>query len=166
VRVPWAATNCRLDQAGAEYATGRQITTAHREPRRVLLASSDQSDHRRRDYRSIASDKRHRARGCPVPIVDGGALRRPRAGHVTLVLPGVPAPGPDPTSWRCEEPSARTEVGGGTLAIHVDRFERAHDQVQIMDNPKHLLLSTESFTVPAEGCTAVSMEMAATSRGA
>jgi hypothetical protein len=57
-------------------------------------------------------------------------------------------PGPDGTSWRCAEPAARTEVGNGTLAVHVERFERAHDHVQIMDNPKHLLLSTESFAVP------------------
>lgn len=72
-------------------------------------------------------------------------------------------PGPDGTSWRCAEPSARTVVGGGTLTVTVERFERAHDQVQIMDNPKHLLLSTESFAVPAEGRLTVSGEMAATS---
>ncbi|MGH4026560.1 MAG: DUF6081 family protein [Pseudonocardiaceae bacterium] len=77
-----------------------------------------------------------------------------------MVLLGVPT---RPRWDVVEVPSARTDVGGGTLAIHVDRFERAHDQVQIMDNPKHLLLSTESFAVPAEGCTTVSIEMAATS---
>lgn len=70
-------------------------------------------------------------------------------------------PGPDGTSWRCAEPSARTDVGGGTLTIHVERFERAHDQVQIMDNPKHLLLSTDSFTTG--GRATVSAEIAATS---
>lgn len=45
-------------------------------------------------------------------------------------------PGPDGTSWTCEEPSARTEVGEGTLAIHVDRFERAHDPGADHGQPK------------------------------
>jgi hypothetical protein len=72
-------------------------------------------------------------------------------------------PGPDGTSWRCQEPNARTNVSDGTLTIDVERFERAHDQVQIMDNPKHLLLSTESFTVPDAGTASFAMEMAATS---
>ncbi|MQA13832.1 MAG: hypothetical protein GEV09_06540 [Pseudonocardiaceae bacterium] len=75
-------------------------------------------------------------------------------------------PGPDGVSWRCEEPSARTEVGDGTLNVHVERFERGHDQVQIMDNPKHLLLSTESFPVPAGGRASFSLQLAATSRNA
>jgi hypothetical protein len=68
---------------------------------------------------------------------------------------------PGGTSWRCAEPTARTEVGNGTLAVHVERFERAHDHVQIMDNPKHLLLSTESFAVPPIGCVSFSIAMAA-----
>jgi hypothetical protein len=72
-------------------------------------------------------------------------------------------PGPDGTSWRCAEPSARIEVGDGTLTIRVERFERAHNQVQIMDNPKHLLLSTESFTLPTRVRATVSAEIAATS---
>jgi hypothetical protein len=75
-------------------------------------------------------------------------------------------PGPDGTSWRCEEPGARTDVGNGTLDIHIERFERAHDQVAIMDNPKHLLLSTEGFPVPADGVATFSMDMAVTSLNA
>lgn len=72
-------------------------------------------------------------------------------------------PGPDGTSWKCEEPNARTDVGDGTLGIRVERFERAHDQVAIMDNPKHLLLSTEGFPVPAGGVATFSVDMAVTS---
>lgn len=75
-------------------------------------------------------------------------------------------PGPDGTSWKCEEPNARTDVGDGTLDIRVARFERAHDQVAIMDNPKHLLLSTEAFPVPAAGVVTFSMDMAVTSLNA
>lgn len=72
-------------------------------------------------------------------------------------------PGPDGTSWRCEEPGARTETGEGRLTIQVQKFERANAHVQIMDNPKHLLLSTEPFAVPSTGRTTFSMDMAATS---
>jgi Family of unknown function (DUF6081) len=72
-------------------------------------------------------------------------------------------PGPDGTSWKCEEPNARTTVEDGKLEIHVERFERAHDQVAIMDNPKHLLLSTETFPVPEGGVATFSMELAVTS---
>jgi uncharacterized protein DUF6081 len=72
-------------------------------------------------------------------------------------------PGPDGNSWRCEEPSARTEVGEGRLDIRVERFEREHDQVAIMDNPKHLLLSTEAFPVPADAVVSFSMDLAVTS---
>jgi hypothetical protein len=75
-------------------------------------------------------------------------------------------PGPDGKSWKCEEPNARTSVGDGTLDIHIERFERGHDQVAIMDNPKHLLLSTEVFPVPAGGVVTFSIDMAATSLGA
>jgi hypothetical protein len=31
-------------------------------------------------------------------------------------------------TWRCEDPSARTEVGEGTLDIHVEHFTRGHDR--------------------------------------
>jgi hypothetical protein len=72
-------------------------------------------------------------------------------------------PGPDGTSWKCEEPGARTRVGDGRLDIRIERFERAHDQVAIMDNPKHLLLSTETFPVPPGGIATFSMNMAVTS---
>jgi hypothetical protein len=75
-------------------------------------------------------------------------------------------PGPDGTSWRCEEPGARTTVGGGKLDIHIERFERANDHMSIMDNPKHLLLSTEAFSVPAGGVATFSMDLAVTSLNA
>lgn len=71
-------------------------------------------------------------------------------------------PGDDGVSWRCEEPGARTRVGDGTFDIHIERFERAHDQVAIMDNPKHLLLSTRAFALPASGPATFTMELAVT----
>lgn len=71
-------------------------------------------------------------------------------------------PGEDGSSWRCAEPGARTQVGEGTLDIHIERFERAHDQVAIMDNPKHLLLSTHTFALPASGPATFTMDLAVT----
>lgn len=71
-------------------------------------------------------------------------------------------PGPDGSSWRCAEPNARTSTGTGALTVHIERFTRAHDHVAIMDNPKHLLLSTESFTVPAAGAVTVALDLAVT----
>jgi Family of unknown function (DUF6081) len=68
-------------------------------------------------------------------------------------------------SWRCEEPGARTEVGEGTLDMHVARFTRSHDKLQIFDNLKHQLLSRQAFTSPAEGRVTYSVEVAATGIG-
>lgn len=72
-------------------------------------------------------------------------------------------PMPDGPSWRCAEPNARETMGGGTFTIDVPRFELAHDQVQIIDNPKHLVLSTEVFPVPDTGVVSFAVDMAATS---
>ena len=68
--------------------------------------------------------------------------------------------GPD-ASWRYEEPSAKVSRSNGELEISVDCFERSHDEVQILDNPKHLIVSAESFPVPADGTATFTYEMAA-----
>lgn len=67
--------------------------------------------------------------------------------------------------WICEEPSARTRVTGDAVEIDAECFERAHDHVQILDNPKHLLVSNESFPVPADRPVTFRAEMAAESVG-
>lgn len=65
-------------------------------------------------------------------------------------------------TWRCEDPSARTEVGEGTLDIHVEHFTRGHDRFQIFDNLKHQLVSTQLFPAPRAGQVTYSLEIAAT----
>ncbi len=75
----------------------------------------------------------------------------------------APPPELSAAQWTCREPNARTEVAGGRLSVHIERFEKEHHQAQMLDNPKHLLLSTESFAVPPTGRVSVAMEMAATS---
>lgn len=75
-------------------------------------------------------------------------------------------PGDDGSSWRCAEPRARTRVGDGSLDISIEQFERAHDHVAIMDNPKHLLLSTRAFALPASCAATFTMDLAVTSHNA
>jgi hypothetical protein len=86
-----------------------------------------------------------------------------------------PGPGLDPNRWtpaayplgdtvvECEEPNAKTSVGGGTLEIRVERFERSLDLV--LDNAKHLIVSTTAFPIAAEGDVTFSVEMAAENIG-
>jgi hypothetical protein len=71
-------------------------------------------------------------------------------------------PVPDGPAWRAAEPDARMTCSGGTFSVHVEQFKRANDVVQIVDNPKHLLISTESFRIPRAGIATFSVEMAAT----
>lgn len=71
-------------------------------------------------------------------------------------------PIPEGPSWRCTEPNARIEVEDGTFSVHVDQFEQSHDAVQIIDNPKFLVLSTESFRLPESGVATFSVLMAVT----
>lgn len=67
----------------------------------------------------------------------------------------------DGNAWQCQEPAARTTPLDNGLEIAVDRFERAHDDVQILDNPKHLLVSDEPVPVPSDRPVTFSVEMAA-----
>jgi Family of unknown function (DUF6081) len=71
-------------------------------------------------------------------------------------------PRPGGGTWRCEEPSARIEVGEGTLDIQVGHLTRGHDRVQIFDDLKHQLVSTRLFHAPHGGQVTFSAEIAAT----
>lgn len=64
-----------------------------------------------------------------------------------LEYPGL---GPDGGSWVAAEQSARTTVADGTLSVAIDQFEIGH-AIQPVDNCKYVLLSTETFEVPADG---------------
>lgn len=47
--------------------------------------------------------------------------------------------------WQYAEPGARVRVAGGRLQLDVNRFTRGHSAVQILDNPKHLLLASRAW---------------------
>lgn len=67
----------------------------------------------------------------------------------------------DGNFWRWEEPQARVKTGDGKLEITVSPYTRYHDQVQIFDNPKHLILGTQNFPVPEKGIISFSFKMGA-----
>ncbi len=68
---------------------------------------------------------------------------------------------PDGTFWRWEEPKAIVKTGDGKISLTVDPYTKFHHQVQIFDNPKHLLLATQSFPVEESETIIFSCEMGA-----
>jgi len=86
----------------------------------------------------------------------GDHLDERRWSYLTL-------PQPDKEDWQCFSPEAVTTFGEGTLDIHVQRFARTHPSVQVLDNLKHQLVSTETFST--QDGISVAFEMAATSVG-
>ncbi|MEA2433591.1 MAG: hypothetical protein QOG54_1048 [Actinomycetota bacterium] len=60
------------------------------------------------------------------------------------------------------EPDAIPIVQNGRLRMGVRRFTRSHDKVQILDNAKHVLFSTKTFEVPADGALSLSATIDAT----
>ncbi|OGC77620.1 MAG: hypothetical protein A2Z27_03070 [candidate division Zixibacteria bacterium RBG_16_50_21] len=63
--------------------------------------------------------------------------------------------------WKWEEPGAIIRTGDGKIELTVNPFTRFHHQVQIFDNPKHLILATRSFSVPKKGFLSISFKMGA-----
>ena len=61
--------------------------------------------------------------------------------------------------WRWEEPHPVIKTGDGKLEITVNPYTRFHNQVQIFDNPKHLLLGTQAFPVPQDRTINFSFQM-------
>ncbi|WP_280266291.1 DUF6081 family protein [Nocardia wallacei] len=96
-----------------------------------------------------------------MPLYDdlsGPALRDDRWQYLQVPLD-------ETQSWTYREPDAKTDVGAGAVSIRIDEFTRSHSQVQILDNPKHLLVSTEEFDLTA-GPRTFSVEMTAENIGA
>ncbi|MGQ4599330.1 DUF6081 family protein [Nocardia sp. R6R-6] len=68
-------------------------------------------------------------------------------------------------TWRYADPAAETEIEDGTVTVRINAFTRSHAEVQILDNPKHLLVSTEAFDLTT-GSRTFAVEMAAANIGA
>lgn len=71
--------------------------------------------------------------------------------------------GPDET-WRYADPAAATVLADGAVSVRIPEFTLSHPAVQILDNPKHLLVSTEEFDLTA-GPRTFAVEMAAENLG-
>jgi len=67
----------------------------------------------------------------------------------------------DGNFWRWEEPEAKIKTGDGRLEITVSPYTRYHDQVQIFDNPKHLISGTRNIPVPEGSSISFSFKMGA-----
>ncbi|WP_283136820.1 DUF6081 family protein [Rhizohabitans arisaemae] len=74
-------------------------------------------------------------------------------------------PMPEGPPWRCADPGAVTAIADGALTVDIDEFRLRHDTVQIMDNPKYLLLSTEEFALGEGRRVTFTVDMAVTSKG-
>ncbi|WP_245671192.1 DUF6081 family protein [Nocardia amamiensis] len=67
-------------------------------------------------------------------------------------------------TWRYADPAAETEIGDGTVSVRIAAFTRSNADIQILDNPKQLLVSTESFDLTG-GSRTFAVEMAAENIG-
>ena len=59
------------------------------------------------------------------------------------------------------EPEARVSVEGGVVTVDVPRFTNADSSDQMLDNTKHVYLSTRGFRLPADGVGRFSAELRA-----
>jgi hypothetical protein len=75
----------------------------------------------------------------------------------------VPAGFPDPGGglWSFQEPNAVVIVRDGRLLVAASPYTRQHDEVQILDNAKHMYFSTRTFEAPEGGSLRVDWEMSA-----
>ncbi|MEX3105526.1 MULTISPECIES: DUF6081 family protein [unclassified Streptomyces] len=89
---------------------------------------------------------------------EGPALDPARWFHLTFPLP-------DGTTFVADEPGAEITFGDGGVRVAIDRFTRGHP-VQMADNCKFLVLSTEDFALPEAGRVTFSASLAAEAHGA
>ena len=73
---------------------------------------------------------------------------------------------PDGTSWTYNEPDAVIIVQRNHLRVHAEPLTRSHDTIQLLDNSKHVYLSTAKFPAPEEGTISFELQMDAKINGA
>lgn len=72
---------------------------------------------------------------------------------------------PDGSRWDYREPNAVVLVRNGWLQVAAVPYTRKHDQVQILDNAKHMYFSKERFLVPEGGRITFEIQVAARTVG-
>jgi hypothetical protein len=93
-----------------------------------------------------------------IEVAEFGSVLRPGAG-------GTWMPGGFPTGdggfWLYQEPDAVVLIQNGRLRVAAVPYTRSHDQVQILDNAKHMYFSTRTFAPPEGGRMRVEWEQSA-----
>jgi hypothetical protein len=72
---------------------------------------------------------------------------------------------PDGSFWEYREPDAMILVRDSWLQVAAVPYTRSHDQVQILDNAKHMYFSKERFQVPEGGRITFEIQVAARTVG-
>jgi hypothetical protein len=67
--------------------------------------------------------------------------------------------------WEYKEPGAMVLVRDGWLQVAAVPYTRGHDQVQILDNAKHMYFSKERYLVPEGGRISFEIQIAARTVG-
>ena len=83
----------------------------------------------------------------------------PDAPEKSWVPAGFPLPGGG--FWTFAEPDAVVVVQDGRLRVAALPFTRSNDDLQILDNAKHMYFSTQQFEAPVGGRLRAEWEMAA-----
>ena len=73
---------------------------------------------------------------------------------------------PDGTTWTYNEPDAIIIVKRKSLQVRVEPLTRSHDTIQLLDNNKHVYLSTGRFLTPEESTIGFELNMGAKITGA
>jgi len=93
-----------------------------------------------------------------IEVGDFGSVLRPGAAG-TWMAAGFPTD--DGGFWQYQEPDAVVLIQNGRLRVAAVPYTRSHDQVQILDNAKHMYFSTRSYGAPESGRMTVEWEQSA-----
>jgi hypothetical protein len=93
-----------------------------------------------------------------IEVGDFGSILRPGAG-ATWMPAGFPTR--DGGFWQYQEPDAVVLIQNGRLRVAAAPYTRHHDEVQILDNAKHMYFSTRTFAAPEGGRMSVEWEQSA-----
>ncbi len=91
-------------------------------------------------------------------LIDGKALD-------SIIWQVAAMPLGDGRFWRYEDGNAVLNATSGGFTIEIPRFSLSHDQVQIFDNPKYLILTKASYSPNRQGLIGFSCRMKAEIRG-
>ncbi|MCG8590466.1 MAG: DUF6081 family protein [Proteobacteria bacterium] len=94
-----------------------------------------------------------------IEVGDFGSVVSADRENPTWVPAGFPVGAGE--MWTYQEPDAVVVVQDGRLRVGAVPYTRHHDQVQILDNAKHMYFSTRAFAAPEGGRLRVEWTMAA-----